>query len=82
MISAGAWNADKDTQCVDINKTGNKTARITVRCNAKHMTDRDAKMRTMAHRATPDDALAAVATLYSSFTSQGYTYATYVLAWS
>lgn len=81
-VKAGQWNADNDTQCVDVNRTSDTTARITVRSNAEHMTDREAKLRTMAYRCAPDDGLGAVATIYTQFASQGFTYATYVVAWA
>lgn len=81
-VKVGEWNADKDTQCVDVNKTSDTTARITVRCNARGMAEREAKLRTMAYRCAPDDGLGAVATIYTQFASQGFTYATYVVYWA
>lgn len=77
----GDWNADKDTQCVAVDKKGGEVLHVTVRSNAPTITAQEAKSRTMALKAAPSDALNARAMIYTSFTSQGYLYMTFVVTW-
>lgn len=76
------WNAEHDTQCVDVNHTSANTARVTVRSNAQDMSDRGLRGVEMALRVAPDDGLKVDSVLYSQFASNGYTYMTFVIFWA
>lgn len=89
-MKVGQWNAAHTAQLVDQTNPVKSapqysrlpmTQRVTVRSNAESMTVRNDDMRALALAAAPTDAIGPLATMYSSFESQGYTYATYVLVW-
>lgn len=81
-IKAGSKNAAGTAECVDVNHTGSETMRVTVRSNAESMSVREADSKALALAAAPDSAIAAHSQLYTQFASNGYTYCTYVIAWT